>query len=94
MATEEIMKTALSALPGLFGCIGPRPSPRLSPWATFLRPPRRAPEPNRAYSSAYAPFGRGLSTRVWLAAETWVATTLDSMSRLAQGEALRGVEPG
>ncbi|SPE23849.1 hypothetical protein SBA2_170005 [Acidobacteriia bacterium SbA2] len=23
-------------------------SPRLSPWATFLRPPRRAPEPGRA----------------------------------------------
>jgi len=37
--------------------------------------------------------GRGLSTRVWLAAETWVATTLHWMSRLARGEALRCVEP-
>ena len=27
----------------------------LSQWATLLRPPRRAPEPSRAYSSAHAP---------------------------------------
>jgi hypothetical protein len=33
------MKTALSSLPGLVRRIGSAFSPRLSPWATFLRPP-------------------------------------------------------
>jgi len=50
---SAIMKTALSPLPGLFRRIVPAFSPRLPPWATFLRPPRRAPEPDRARSSAY-----------------------------------------
>jgi hypothetical protein len=50
---SAIAKTTLSPLPGLFMRIGTAFSPRLSPWATFLRPPRRAPEPDRAYSSAY-----------------------------------------
>ncbi len=39
---------------GLSGASSLPFSPRLSPWATFLRPPRRASEPGRAYSSAYA----------------------------------------
>jgi len=46
-----IIKTALSPLPGLFRRIGPAFSPRLSPWATFLRPPRRAPEAVRVRGS-------------------------------------------
>jgi hypothetical protein len=41
---SAIIKTGLPPLPGLFGRIGPAFSPRLSPWATFLRPPWRAPE--------------------------------------------------
>ncbi len=56
---SAIIKTALSPLPGLFGRIGTDFSPRLSPWATLLRPPQRAPKPDRAYSSAYGLRGRG-----------------------------------
>ena len=52
---SAIIKTALSPLTGLFRRIGFAFSPRLLPWATFLRPPRRASEANRAYSCAYAP---------------------------------------
>jgi len=45
----------ITAPPGAFLPIGHANSPRLSPWATFLRPPRRASEPDPACSSAHAP---------------------------------------
>jgi len=58
---SAIIKTALSPHPGLFRRIGLALFPRLSPWATFLRPSRRAPGPDRGYSSAYAPQPLSLS---------------------------------
>ena len=77
---SAIIKTSLSPLPGLLRRIGPAFSPRLSPWATFLRPPQRAPEPDRAYSCAYAPRGWPPSRR---------ATLVPTPSTLGRGTSFR-----
>ena len=59
MATEDLRLSRLLCRPsrGFSRSSGPAFSARLAPWATFLRPLRRAPEPDRDYSNAYVPWG-------------------------------------